>query len=124
MNARCWLLFLGSLVLLGCGGGTKQPATPEQLKGRLDAASAMSDIGKRNEALATLAQEAADAGETEVTNRALDQILDLGQKNSAAYSCALKLAEGGKTQVAVEVAKKITDLGKRNDALGRIARGR
>jgi hypothetical protein len=123
MNARC-CLFLGLVLALGCSQGTTPPpVTTEQLKGRLEAAEAINNVAKRNEVLQAVAEDAADAGDSEIVKRVLDKMNNVAQKNHLASSCALKLAERGKSQDAVEVAKTITNVAKKNETLGKIAKG-
>jgi thioredoxin-like negative regulator of GroEL len=117
---RCGLLMVLVLVI-GCRA--KQPASAEQMAGRLDAATAMSNVSQRNDALAAVALDAADAGEGGIVKRAVGQISNVSQQNDVAYSCALKLAERGKSQEATAIAKMISNVSKQNEALRRIAEG-
>jgi hypothetical protein len=117
----CVLLALG--LTLGCGSSNIANQTPEALNGRLDAASALVDLGKRDDALVKVAEDAASAGLAEIVKKALSKVTDIGEKDAAAANCALKLAKAGKGPEATEVAKSITDLGKRDSVLSKLAKG-
>jgi hypothetical protein len=118
---RCGV-FLGLVLAIGCGKDAKQKQTPEQLKGRLDAAIGITDPSKRNDALQSVAEDAAEAGVGEVAQAAAERITDPSRKNNVAAACALKLAERGDTKGATTVAGLITDPSRKNDVLGKIAK--
>lgn len=80
------------------------------------------NVAKRNKALQVVAEDAADAGDSDIVKRVLQKMTNVDQ-DDAAYSCALKLAKQGKRNEAAEVAQKITDVTKKNDALSRIGTG-
>jgi hypothetical protein len=123
MNRRWRQLLLGLVFVFGCGEANRPPATPEQLRGRLEAATAMTNVAERNDVLVVLAKDAADIGESEIVKQAIGQIGNIAQKNDIAYSCALKLSKQGKIQAATDVAKMIANVAQRNEALGKIAKG-
>ena len=123
MNSRSTCLMLALLLVLGCRQEATHQATPDQLKGRLDAAMAMTNVADKCDALAAIAKDAVDANEGEIVKKALDQMTNVAQKNDAAYACALKLSDRGDSQRATEVAKMITNVSQRNEALSKIAKG-
>jgi len=114
---------LALLLVLGCRQEATHQSTPDQLKGRLDAAMAMTNVADKCDALAAIAKDAVDANEGEIVKKALDQMTNVAQKNDAAYACALKLSDRGDSQRATEVAKMITNVSQRNEALSKIAKG-
>ena len=123
MNLRCCALLLVPFLVAGCFLKPKQPQSAEQLKGRLDAASTMTNVAQRDDALSTIALDAADAGEGDIVKKALEGMSNVSKKNDTAYDAALKLSERGKTPAAVEVAKMISNTAKQNEALSKIAKG-
>jgi hypothetical protein len=114
-------LILGLALTTGCGQGANQKQTPEQLEGRLGAASAVTDPDKRNESLKVVAEDAADVGVGDVVRAAAEKITDPDSKNDVARTCALKLAKRGDMKAATAVAGLITDPDTKNDVLGKIS---
>ncbi len=119
---RC-VVILWFALIFGCGQDAKPKQTPEQLKGRLDAAIGVTDPDKRNDALKAVAEDAAEAGDGEVAQAATEKITDPDRKNEVAATCALKLAKRGNTKAANSVAGLITDPDKKNQVLGKISKG-
>jgi hypothetical protein len=117
---RCGVI-LGLVLALGCGKDAKSNQTTDQLNGRLDAAIGITDQSKRNDALQSVAEDAAEAGVGDVAQTAAERISDQVRRNDVAVICALKLAERGDTKAATSIAGIITDQVKRNDVLGKIA---
>jgi len=107
---------------IGCDG-SKPPQSPEQLKGRLDAATGITDPGARNAALQPVARDAADAGAGDIALQAITAISNPSTRNEVAADCALRLAKRGDTKGATAVADVITDPATKNDVKGKIARG-
>jgi hypothetical protein len=124
--ARQWLglLFFG---LVGCAGqpegGGVRPGS-EQLQGRLDAALAMTNLNRRDEALRAIAEDATAAGDVALTKRVLEHFTSLNLKDQTAAACALKLSEAGQPQAAVEVAQRMHNLNQRDEVLERIAKAK
>lgn len=117
-------LVLAVLVCGVMGCGDSRPSGPvDAHKAKLEAALAIQDDLKRNEALVTVASAAAEVGQTEVVMSAIREIRDDNASNRAAASAAIKLSELGKIQEATKVAKLIRDDNKRNDTLAQIAKG-
>jgi hypothetical protein len=112
---------LGLVLAIGCGKDPKQKQTLEQLNGRLEAALGITDPSKRNDALKSVAEDAADTGMEETTLAALGKITDPSLRNDEAATCALKLSVFGNKKGATAVAGLITDPAKKNDVLGKIA---
>jgi hypothetical protein len=124
MRSFAWAAALGVAVAVGCDTGSKAPATPEQLRARLEAATAINSPTQKDEALAAVAADAATAGEGEVAKQAVSQINSPTKKDETASAAALKLSERGQDQAAAEVAKMISSPTKRDEVLQKIARGR
>jgi hypothetical protein len=126
---RKWPCLLCCLLLIfGCGPKqgsqtNERHDTPEQLKGRLDAALSVNNISRRDQALKAIAEDAASAAETELVKQVLEKFNNLSLKDETAVACALKLSAAGQYQSAVEVAKMINNLSKRDEVLQRIAKG-
>ncbi len=108
------------LTLAACGdGGVK---TADDVRGRLDAATQITDLGKRDDALADIAVDAADKGETDIAGDAIDKIQKLERRRDVAEKCATKLADRGNKDGATSMAMRIDDIPRRNEALAKIAR--
>ena len=103
--------------------GTKADPGKAALSGRLEAALAISDPYKRDSALDRVAQEAAEAGDPEVTKKALAALRDPLLRDSAAAACAAKLATAGQLAAGTEVAKTIQEPNRRDDVLEKLAKG-
>ena len=114
-------VILGFSLAAGCERGANHKQTPEQLEGRLGAASAVTDPDKRNESLKVVAEDAADVGVGDVARAAAEKITDPDSKNDVAKTFALKLAKRGDMKAATAVAGLITDPDTKNDVLGKIS---
>jgi len=125
-----------ALLLLCTGCMRQQPSAPaagapaaersageDDFAARLEAAKGIMTFEKRADALAQLAQDAADAGDGQVVKSAIELIQVVETRNNAAFSAALRLAKSGKGDDAVAVAKMIMSLERRDEALARIAKG-
>src|SRR5262245_59564551 len=88
----CTSLFLS----FGCGtrdAGAPAPAqADDRFERRFLEVVRITDEGKRQEALAQIATEAAEAGDTANTWKALGWMKDPGGRDVVARSCAVKLA--------------------------------
>lgn len=109
--------------LAGCNREAPRTQAPDQLKGRLDAANGISNSTERNEALKSVAQDAAEAGVVEVTVKAVEGISNTTMRSEVAATCARKLAKRGETKGATDVAQLITNSTLKNEVLGEIAKG-
>jgi hypothetical protein len=132
---HCIAAFLAIAVWLpGCGGRTdsgNSAADPNKDRGekttndpyaaRLDAALAIGIPSDRNDALKTVALDAAEAGKADIVKKAIAGIGFLDMKAEVTGECALKLADAGKHQEAVDVAKMIGVLSDRADVLKKLA---
>lgn len=119
------LLAIGIVACGTVGCGSKTPtdgATP--YRGKLDAAVAIRDDSKRDEALAAVSQSAAEAGEADVVLAAVREIRDENASDRAAATAAGILSELGKAKEATEVANRIRDTNKRDATLLLIAKGK
>lgn len=125
MSTRIAGVLIPLVLVFGCGRSQtpREPQTPDQLKGRLDAATKITNSTERNEALQTIAEDAADAGISEIVIKALEGITNSSTRNDVAADCALRLAKKGETKGATTVAEGITNSTKRNEVLGKIAKG-
>lgn len=111
---------------LGCHDSSPPPQSRSVsgLQGKLDAALAIREITRRDDALASVAEEAGDAGDVEVAKGALKAMSELTRHDRAAAASALKLADHGMTGEATEVAKTIKEITKRDATLSQIAKGK
>jgi hypothetical protein len=121
-------VLLGALLLsFGCGTrdpGSPAPARPDdRFERRFMEVVRITDDGKRQQALAQIATEAVDAGDTANTWKALGWMKDPAGRDAAARACALKLAALGKRDDAALMAshqihspelrdKTLTEIGK------------
>ena len=124
MSSWIRLAAAAAIVTAGCAQGPKGPVGPDQLVGRLNAALSVTSSSQRDDALKSVAEDAADAGAADIVKRAVGGITSSNNRDDAAYTCAIKLADRGDTQAASDVAKMITSSSKQNDALAKIAKGR
>jgi hypothetical protein len=90
----------------GCGRrDTSAPAAADdRFERRFIEVVGIRDQGKRQEALAQIATEAAEAGNTANTWKALGWMKDPGGRDAVARSCALQLAALGKRYDASLIA--------------------
>src|SRR5689334_13294607 len=100
MKPLALILSLG--LLAGCQRHAVQPGS---LGPRLEAAQAIMNVPDHDDALAKVSQDAANAGDGEITKRALGQIGSVPLKDDTAAACALTLARPGHTQAAAEIAR-------------------
>jgi hypothetical protein len=112
------------LLFVGCSDQSTSRATSDKFKGRLTAALAINDTSQRNDALKSVAQDAAEAAEGEIVKRAIYEINDSAMLDNVAYTCALKLVERGQAQAAADTAKLMHDTSRQNEVLSQIAKGK
>lgn len=117
------LLMFTVLLVAGCSDRRTSPATTEKFRARLTAALAITDMTKRNDALTSVAQDAAEVAEGEIVKRAIYEMSDSSLQDKAAYDCAMKLVKRNQAQVATDVAKLMHDTRKMNEVLSQIAKG-
>ena len=120
---------LVGLLALGVGLGCSSKDSPRrpaagQLQGKLDAALALKDEVKRDDALASVAAEASEGTSDtdpdfarECAREAVKEIKDPVKKDDTASTCARALARRGHYADATVVAKLIADAGKRDATL-------
>jgi len=76
----------------------------------------------QDNALATVAENAAAAAEVDIAKKAVAKISHPVKKDKAAEGAALKLARAGKSAAAVEVAKMINDVRLRDNTLSKLTK--
>jgi hypothetical protein len=91
------------------------------LADRLDAASMMSDFTAKNDALSTLAVDAAKAGNAKIASEALKKMIDFTAHSQAALEVVRALAKRGMRKPAIDIAKSIPDFTIRDQALSELA---
>ena len=125
--ALAGLLAAVALVTTGCVHHerhvSRPPTEPTSLAMRLDAARGIAFMNQRDEALGSVARDAAQAGDVAITKEALQGMTFMLRRDAAAEDCALKLSEAGHGPAAVEVAKLITFMNKRDAVLKKLAMG-
>src|SRR5262249_45889066 len=120
---RPLFLFLALLLSLGCGPrDSGAPAKPDdRFERRFLEVVRITDDVKRQEALAQIATDAAEAGDTAKTWKALGWMKDRAGGEAVARDCALKLAARGKRDDAVLIAShQIKDADIREKTLAEI----
>ncbi|MEM8672002.1 MAG: hypothetical protein AAGG48_31075 [Planctomycetota bacterium] len=108
-----------SMLLCGCGQTTTSETS--DFEGRLEAAAAVQETGQRDDALASVATDAADAGNGSVCLQAVSKVSATSLRDTLAEDCALKLARAGDSSAAYEVANKIVSASRRSDVNSTIA---
>jgi len=114
---------------LGCEPSrteTKPPPTAGAagLASRLSAANAIGGSTERDDALAKVSVDAAQAGEGAIVKTAIQQIGSTSVMDTAAADAARRLAAAGKGEDAVAVAKSIGSSSIRDETLKAIATGK
>jgi hypothetical protein len=106
---RSFVLLASLFLSFGCGprdSGAPAPAKPDdRFERRFLEVVRVNDDGKRQEALAQIATDAADAGDTANTWKALGWMRDPAGRDAAGRACALELAALGKRDDATLIAK-------------------
>jgi hypothetical protein len=97
------------------------PSSREALNDRLDAASNISVPSEKDESLATLASDAAKAGEVEIVNQSLGQMSNPTRQDGATHDAAGLLAKRGLRKPAIDLAKRISNNTLRDRALAELA---
>jgi len=93
----------------------------ETLGDRLEAASMMNSNSARDKSLATVAGDAAKAGEVEILENSLRQISSVSLRNQTTLSCARALAKRGLRKQAIQMASSMDDTTLRDQALSELA---
>lgn len=132
------LLFAAILTLIlftGCqptDSGNSQAAAPapraattnsKEFEVRLVAALEIASLGSRDEALGKLAADAAVAGESAITAKAIQNIASLSDRDRYAAAAAVWLAKAGQAEGGLAVARLISSLSTRDETLKQIATG-
>jgi len=115
---------LASIALAACSRKPPAPTSSGSWQARLDAAVAITHSSTRDEALAALAEAAAEAKEGRVAADAVGRMTFTGAKDEAAEKAAVILARRCETQAARDIAQKITFTGTRDRTLQAIASGK
>ena len=100
------------LLLPGCGGSAYDE--------RVSAAMKIQNAEERSRALATIAEEAAQAGAGGDVESIIGKIQDLHIHDNTADACAAHLFRLGKRNAAMRVAQKIMQVSIRDPAVDRI----
>ena len=93
----------------------------ENLAARLEAATMISSMMEKDRAMATLAKDAARAGEINIVKNSLRQIGGNETRDAAAHESVRLLAQHGHRKQAVEVARTISSMEIRDKALSELA---
>lgn len=110
------LVVMTGLVVLLTGS-----AKNREFAARIDSARSISTANTREQALKSVALDAATAGESEIAMRAIGCI-SLGEtKDVTAGQCAVKLAELGRRTEADDIVRMIAHVETRNETLRKIA---
>lgn len=117
-----------SLLATGCTReAAKPPDGPPSEKGpfatRLAAALTISNVTSKDDAISRVALDAAEAGDGEVTTKAISAISNVQTKDAAASRAALKLAKASRGEEANAVARMISNIGVRDQTLAKLAKG-
>jgi hypothetical protein len=120
MRSLLWVILVVGVSGLGAGCSKDKPSP--NFPARLDAALAITDGPTRDSALATVAEDAAAAGEADIVKKAVSKINDVPTRDKTAADAALKLAAAGKSAEAVEVAKMINDAPTRDRTLSKLTK--
>ena len=88
---------------------------------RFGTAKGIQEPGERDEALNSLALDAASDGHPDDVKKAIAEIRTVGKKDQAAHGASITLAKKGHAEAAKEVANGIADEGLREETLKMIA---
>ena len=126
---RCSLPCLSLFLSFGCGTRDATPPVPEVRDERLEQrwfqAVGIQDAEKRDEAMAQIAVEAAEAKDLRITSSALASWKNVARRDETARSCALKFAAFGKRDEARLIADmRIDNLDLRAKTLAEIEKSK
>ena len=125
MKALPWSIAALVICTLGCGSRDarqqKNRISEPSWMARFGTAQAIQDADERDEALNSLALDAASDGRDDDAKKAIAEIRSAAKKDQAAQGAAITLAKKGKSDAAREVAKGIADEGTRGETLKKIA---
>jgi hypothetical protein len=107
--------------LIVSAAGQTRDALSQKLAVRLEAATSISDVNEKDQALTAIVKDAAKAGEVEITKQALESISEQAGRDEATHQAALELAKRGLQKPAVELARQISDATTRDQALSELA---
>ncbi|MEM7232367.1 MAG: hypothetical protein AAF517_09345, partial [Planctomycetota bacterium] len=120
------ILIVSVALVLGLSVGcqttlVERSTSANNYRGRLAAASKISDTSRKNAAIAKVARLAAEAGHGDIARDAIAKISYSAVRNDAAADVAVVLARAGQSVEALQVAELIRDIATRNRTLERIA---
>jgi hypothetical protein len=123
--ALCLTLAGVAALFAGCPSHRNPPApvtgSAPELVSRFEAASAITDVAARDQALAKVAWFGAQAGDGRAVLTCLGAMSVSPVRDQAAYLCAARLAEDGWGPQALAAAQMIGDSTVRDRALSKIA---
>jgi hypothetical protein len=114
-------LFQPTTNLTVTAAGQPSDELREKLAVRLEAATSISDVNEKDQALTAIVNDAAKAGEVEITKQALGSIGNQAGRDEATHQAALELAKRGLQKPAVELAREIYNSTTRDQALSELA---
>jgi hypothetical protein len=91
------------------------------LAARFDASRTIRDFTVRDSALAEIAKDAANSGNSALAKQALQSMTDFTLRDEARKAAALLLCDHGLRRDAVEIAKQITDFSTRDEVLTQLS---
>jgi predicted Ser/Thr protein kinase len=99
----------------------RQGSSQENLDARMQAASMITDINRKDQSLAETAIDAAKAGQGAIAHASIQQINSVAGKDEAASQAAKLLSKHGLRSPAVEIAGEINNLSKRDETFAQLA---
>jgi hypothetical protein len=106
----------------GCAQSDSQPFAQPNRRGpsydnQLQAAKELANPVERDDAIALVAQDAANVGDVHWATQALNAINNWEVRDDAALAVAVRLSKGGKGEAAEEVARSIASSVVRDETL-------
>ncbi len=93
----------------------------EVLTARLEAAGEIYTMTAKDQALASIATDAARAGEVKIVEDTIEQMSNMTTRDSAIHQAVLLLAKRGMRKQAVDLAKEMNNMTERDEALSQLA---
>jgi hypothetical protein len=108
--------------ICGCSKGYYQPFSPPNRRGpsfdsQLQSAKEVANPVERDDAVALVAQSAAEVGDVHWATQALSAINNWEIRDDAALAVAVRLSKGGKGDAAQEIARTIASSVVRDETL-------
>jgi hypothetical protein len=98
------------------------PASEGDLEIRFSAAKAIDGFQKRDEAFSEIAADAARIGNSDLSKRAVEQIVSYPVRDDAALAACRAFVQRGMRDEATEMARMITSFPRRDEALQEVAK--